>query len=284
VDRRRLLLLLAALGCAFGLVVVGVYGLAWNAGHARDVAMLHGFAALEQTRYHSLLRFIAQVPNPLPYAMFGVACIAVALWRDRTPRAVAVLVLFFGTGLTTHILKHVLATPRFAAWLGHEQIENVSWPSGHSTAAMTMALCAVLVAPPAVRAVTALLGGAFAMAVGYSTLALAWHYPSDVVAGFLVAGLWVALAVAVLQRVESEDAEPVRAVPWEPLVVVGGLGALVAAALVGAEAETVAFYAQERTTVVAGALVIAVLALVLAATVSAATGPGGRRARSAPSP
>lgn len=89
------------------------------------------------------------------------------------------------------------------------------------------------------------------------------------------------MAVAVLQRVEAAAPEPARAPPWKPLAALGGLGAIVAAALVGAEAETIARYAQEHTTMVAGALITAALALALAlvATVSVATTRGGRPAR-----
>jgi membrane-associated phospholipid phosphatase len=279
VDRRNLPLLAAA-ACALGLVAVAVLGLASDAGHARDIAMLRGFSALDQSRFSSEIRIVARAPDPLPYAIVGLLCIGVALWRRRPWRALTVGVLLVATGLTTQALKHLLAEPRFATFLGRwGQIEDVSWPSGHSTAAMTLALCAVLVSPPAVRAITALVGGAFAIGVGYATLALTWHYPSDVVGGFFVAGLWVSLAVAVLQRVEPAGAESPRSLPWEPLAVLGGLGAIAAAIVVGAEAQTIAGYARDRTTVVAGALAIAVLALALVATVSAATTRAGRRAR-----
>jgi membrane-associated phospholipid phosphatase len=277
---RRDLPLLSAVACGLGLVAVGYFGLVSAAGHARDVAMLHGFSALEQTRFYDLLNAVAVLPDPVPYALIGLACVGVALWRRRPHRAVAVAMLLVVTGLTTQLLKHVLAQPRFADWLGDgSQIENVSWPSGHSTAAMTLALCAVMVSPPAVRAITALVGGGFAIAVGYATLALVWHYPSDVVAGFFVAGLWVSLAIAVLQRVEPAAVERAEAPRWEPLAVLGAAGAVIAAVVVGSEAETFARYTQERTTVVAGAFVIAVLALALVATVSAATTRAGRPAQ-----
>jgi membrane-associated phospholipid phosphatase len=278
---RRGLPLLSAVVCGLGLVAVAIFALHSASGHARDVAILHGFSALEQTRFYDALNVVAQLPNPLPYAFAGLVCIGVALRRRRPHRAVAVGILLVATGLTTQALKHLLAEPRFADWLGgpEGQIENVSWPSGHSTAAMTLALCAVLVSPPAVRAIVALVGGTFAIAVGYATLALVWHYPSDVVAGFLVAGLWVSMAVVVLQRVEPANLEPAEAPPWEPLAVLGGVGAVVAAVVVGTEAKTFARYAQERTTVVAGAFVIAALALALVATVSAATTRAGRPAQ-----
>jgi len=242
--------------------------------------MLHGFSALDQSRFNTEIRLIAQVPDPVPYSLIGLVLIGVALARRRPYRAIAVLTLLIATGATTQLLKHALAEPRFADWLGfYGQIENASWPSGHSTAAMTLALCAVLVAPPAARGITALVGGVFAIGVGYATLALTWHYPSDVVGGFFVAGLWASLAIAVLQRVEPASSEPAHSVPWEPLAILGAFGAVVAAAIVGSEAETIARYAQERTMVVAGAFTIAVLALVLVATLSVATARGGRPAQ-----
>jgi PAP2 superfamily len=132
---------------------------------------------------------------------------------------------------------------------------------------MTLVLCAVLVAAPAWRGVIALLGGACAIGVAYATLALAWHYPSDVLAGFLLAGFWVSLAVAVLQQVEPEPVASQSVLPWEPLAVLGGLGALVSAAVVVAASEGVAQYAAGRTTLIGGALSIAALALALVTSV-----------------
>jgi hypothetical protein len=225
---------------------------------------------------HRAISFLAHLGDTLPYACAGLVCIAVALARRRGWRALAVAGLLAVTGVTTQVLKHVLAQPRLEHWLP-EQVATNSWPSGHSTAAMTLALCAILVAPPALRAVTAMLGGAFAVGVGYAVLVLGWHYPSDVLGGFLVAGLWASLAVGVLHRVEAP--EPARRPVWEPLAgLVAGAG-VVASVVLGVRADTVALYTSERPTFAAGALIIALLALVLVTTVSAASTRGAPRAR-----
>jgi membrane-associated phospholipid phosphatase len=266
-DRRHALPLVAAGACAVGLVVVGWLALDVPAAQDRDVAILHGFRGLDRPAVDNGLVTIGHIVDPVPYALGGLACIAVAIARGRRWRALAVAAALVGTGLSSQALKHAFAEQRYAPWLGFGQIDAASWPSGHATAAMTLALCAVLVAPPAWRGVVALLGGACAVAVAYATLALAWHYPSDVLAGFLLAGLWLSLAVAVLQRVEPEVAGAPRALPWEPLVAFGGVGAVVAAALVAAASEDVAQYATARTTLVVGALTIAALALALVASV-----------------
>src|SRR5919204_265367 len=163
-GRRMDLPLITAAACLVGLVLVGLFGLVWPAGHARDSAILYGFSLLWRDSTDEPLRIIARIPDPIPYAFLGSLCIGVALLRRRPSRAVAVAVLLLGTGATTQMLKHVLNAPRISQWLGPwGQVGDNSWPSGHSTAAMTLALCAVMVAPPAQRALVALFAAAIAV-------------------------------------------------------------------------------------------------------------------------
>jgi membrane-associated phospholipid phosphatase len=275
VTSRRHLPLFAAIACLVGMVVVAVVALAVPAGHVRDAAMLHGFVALDRPSLNFETKVVAHLADPLPYAVAGLLCVGVALARRRGWRALAVTALLLITGVSCQALKHLLAQPRIEAWLSvQDQISKASWPSGHSTAAMTLALCAVLVVPPALRAVTALLGGIFAVGVGYAVLVLAWHFPSDVLGGFLLAGFWTSLALAALQRVEAP--EPAQRQAWEPLVVAGGAAALVAAVVIGQRSDTAALYALERPTLVVGALAIPALALALVGTISAASTRGAR--------
>ena len=122
-----------------------------------------------------------------------------------------------------------------------------------------------------------MLGGAFAVGVAYAVLVLGWHYPSDVLGGFLVAGLWTSLAVAVLHRLEAP--EPAGRPVWEPVAGLAGGAGVVAAVVLGRARDTVALYTSERPTFAAGALTIALLALVLVTTVSAASREAHARAR-----
>ena len=275
---RRSLPLLVAFACLLGLVVVGVLALLVPAGHERDAAMLYDFVGLDQPGLRFEGNVLAHLCDTLPYACAGLVCTGVALARGRGWRALAVISLLVVTGATTQALKHMLSQPRAESWLS-VQIDATSWPSGHSTAAMTLALCAVLVAPPMLRTATALLGVAFAVGVGYAVLVLGWHFPSDVLGGFLVSGLCTSLAVAVLHRVEAP--EPAWRPAWKPL---GALGAVVtmvavAVAVLGVRGDSAALNTLVRPTFVAGALTIALLALALVTTVSAGSTPGRRPAR-----
>ncbi len=132
--------------------------------------------------------------------------------------ALAVALVMGMAPLTAETLKPLLAHPH--ARIYGDEITAASWPSGHASAATALAMCAVLVAPRHLRPTVAVLGAIFAAAVGFSLLMLAWHLPSDVVGGYLVGTLWVALAVAGLRAAEarSQVTQTWEAVfePWAP--------------------------------------------------------------------
>jgi membrane-associated phospholipid phosphatase len=270
--------LLAALACLVALAALAALERGVDAVRVRDAAVLHGFVALDRPRVHDLVVAVVHTGDPGPYAFAGLVLVVVALLRRRPWRAAAVPVLLMATGATTQVLKHAFAAPRpDTPWLG-DRIGDASWPSGHATAAMTLALCAVLVAPRALRAVTALAAGTFAVAVGYGVLVLHWHYPSDVLGGFLVAALWASLAVAGLRVVERDAPAPARGPRWAPTVAVGVAGAAAAAAAVAiaSRSDAVTLYALERPSVVAAALVIAALGIGLVSLMGAASESSGR--------
>jgi membrane-associated phospholipid phosphatase len=255
--------LLVALAGFLAMAATGLLALGSSRAHLRDAAMLHGFVALDRPRVHDAMVALVHLADPLPYVVAGAALIGWALKRGLPQRAGAVAVLLVVTGACTQALKHLLAQPRFEAWLGTNQIGEASWPSGHSTAAMTLALCAVLVAPAALRPAVAVLGGALAAGIGYAVLVLAWHFPSDVLGGFLMAGTWTAFAVAALRAVEPRRERAAPAYGWGlGAAVAAGLAAVVVAAVPRA---SVALYAAERPMVVLGVLGIAALAGALAA-------------------
>lgn len=166
------------------------------AGRA-DRAILSGFAGLHRPRVDRLASFVAHACDPRPYVVLAAIPVLVALVRRRPRVAVTVGMIMLGANLTTQLLKPLLAASRMVPVHGLA-IKAASWPSGHATAAMALALCSVLVAPARLRPIVGALMAAFAVAVSYSFLELGWHYPSDVLGGFLVAVTWSLLGVAAL--------------------------------------------------------------------------------------
>lgn len=262
---------LGAAGCLLLLALTAVAALFVPAARARDVAALHGFTLLDQPPLRQLLHDAAQLADPLPYAVAGLALLAVAVVRGRWVLAGLLPVLLVGSGATTQALKHALAHPRVAAFLGSEQISATAWPSGHATAAMTLALAAVLVAPARHRPVVALAGAAFAALVAYAVLVLAWHLPSDALGGFLVAAAWALGSTALLALVRRDDPRaPTSA--WQAAGVLALLGATAVFAAVAAAAlvHPAARVAVENASFLAVLVAVAALAAVLALGVSRA--------------
>jgi membrane-associated phospholipid phosphatase len=163
--------------------------------HLRDAVVLEDFTLLGRPRVDVLANDLLSLLDPLLYTVWALLLVATALLRRRPRVALAIAVVLPAAPGIAEVLKPLLAHPHDSVgqWVG-----PASWPSGHATAAVTLVLCALLVAPHALRPLVAALGGAFAVAVGCSLLILAWHMPSDVLGGYLLAALCVSLAVAAL--------------------------------------------------------------------------------------
>jgi membrane-associated phospholipid phosphatase len=194
----------ALIGAAAGVVLLAItYYTSRFVGFVEraDVSILRGFVFLGRPRLNVLTNIVASSCDPHQYVFLATIPILVALSRGRRRAAATILLIVLGANETTELIKPLLAAPRpIHAGLG---VAAASWPSGHATAAMSLALCAVIAAPARRRPAVAAAMAAFAIAVSYSFLELDWHYPSDVLGGFLVAMTWTLLAVAGLWTWEA---------------------------------------------------------------------------------
>ncbi len=190
--------------CLFGLVMVWVCAALVPATHVDDALLLREFTLLRHPGVDLGARFLLHLLDPTLFVIWGVAIIAFTLAQERVRTAVAIAVVLCAAPLTSETLKPLLAHPH--AIVGGVTMGAASYPSGHATAALTLVLCAVLASPPRWRTLVATIGALFALAVAVSLLILAWHMPSDVVGGFLVATLWMALAMAALRASEQRSA------------------------------------------------------------------------------
>ena len=176
------------------------------AAHLKDAVALNEFAMLSRPGLDSAANFMLHLLDPRVFVLWGIAIVSIAIAREQPRTAVAVAVVLVFAPLSAHLLKPLLAHSHDQ--VGYVHIGAASWPSGHSTAAAAIAMCAVLVSPARLRPVVAAIGTAFWLAIGFSLLMLGWHMPSDVLGGSLVAGLWVALAVAALRAYQRVHPSP----------------------------------------------------------------------------
>lgn len=100
-------------------------------------------------------------------------------WREGALHALAILVF---SHLAVQLVKRTVGRPRPSRGISCEALiaepDRFSFPSGHAAAAMSVALGYATVSPSAGAPLAML-----AIIVGFSRVALAVHYPGDVVAG-----------------------------------------------------------------------------------------------------
>ena len=284
-NPRNLIGLAGVCGVAFCVLLVLAY--ASSGARLLDASALEGFVELQGHHVEPLARRIAKLGDPGPVIVLTAGLAALAAARGRLRQAAAIVFLVGATSVSSQLLKALLAYPRDDALVFGGHVDPSAFPSGHSTAAMTLAVCAVLATPRAARPIAAGLGAILALGVGYSVATLGWHYPSDVVGGFLLATIWTLVVAAGLQaadrrwpqrvgrtRVSAALTGVVDRVA-EAGVVVIALAAVaigtVAALMVGSSRmDEVKGFASDHTAAVAVGLAVAASAALLLAGVTSA--------------
>jgi membrane-associated phospholipid phosphatase len=165
---------------------------------------VHGFAS---PRLTTLMRGLSVYGGPAGLTPIGVA-LALAFLIKRWHRgALLVVVTMAGAGLLDGLLKQSFARARPAAFFDYPLPASHSFPSGHSFfAASFFGGLAVLVSGRVrnryLQAAVWIVAVSLILLVGLSRIYLGVHYPSDVIAGYAAATVWVA-AVAFGDRLVS---------------------------------------------------------------------------------
>jgi membrane-associated phospholipid phosphatase len=191
--------LAACLCCLLGFATLAALTYGSGSFGSLDARILHRLYGYRHTDWESLAHLFYELAGPLPQVVFLAGACSIAWRRGLRRRALAAAVLVVGANVTTQLLKLAFSHPRYQPILGFWQINPTSFPSGHSTAAMSTALVYLMVVPAAWRALVVGIGGFLVLAVGGSVVLLHYHYPSDVVGGWLIAAVWF-FALAACQQ------------------------------------------------------------------------------------
>ena len=173
----------------FGLLAMQIWRL--EGGLAWDVAILNAIHSTAGPR----LDQIAQGLTPLgtKWGVFPATLLVAAKllydqrWRPLTYWLLALL----GGGLLNRFTKLWLHRLRPSLW-DHVQPSDFSFPSGHAMSSMVFVAALLLLSPQSERRWVGLVGGLFVVAIGWTRLYLGVHYPSDILAGWMLAVAWVA--------------------------------------------------------------------------------------------
>lgn len=170
----------------------------WEALDPGLLWQIHAQANQQLDRFFLLVTHIGHQWGVIPLDVALVLVFALLrCWR----LSVLVLLCTAGSGLLNSGAKWLFARPRPELWQSLTEHDSWSFPSGHAMGSSTLMLVLVLLAwsgrwrwPVLSVAVP------FAALVGFSRLYLGVHWPSDIVAGWLLAAAWVFAVFACIWR------------------------------------------------------------------------------------
>jgi membrane-associated phospholipid phosphatase len=227
-------------------------------GQWLDTAAMLG-TEVHHARLEELLSRVLNATTLTSLVLVCVIAAAVGVVRKRADLAIAAAVLVLAGNATTQLLKD---------WLPRPTLDGLTYPnslpSGHTTAAASVAFALVVVLPAALRGPAALVGAGYTAAIAIGTVWARWHRPSDIIAALLVVLAWGALAVFGVRLLRwgraAAPGRPTRLATL-PLLATAAVGvpATVIGLLVGktSEAMTAASPEPSRLTFVTGAAGIA---------------------------
>ena len=206
-GRRRARITVAVL--AIGMIALGFMAAPAIDAIDREVAAwLHAHAnpALKRA-----MQAVSAAHAPRAILAMTMILALVALWRRDIAALATVLITVLGGATLNHLLKHSIQRPRPNFGNALSGATDFSFPSGHvANATLVYGVAAALIVArlPTRRARLAVtLGAGLLVAlVGFSRIVLGAHYPSDVLAGAVVALAWLALCLAVAKRWRAKQA------------------------------------------------------------------------------
>lgn len=195
------------LGVAFAALFVPIYLFVQLADEVREQETLwFDEAILRAVNSFSsgLLDTLAVVMTQLG-GVIGVTVIAgglaLVLWgKAKRKETVILLVGVGGAALLNLLLKAFFQRDRPQLWERLVVENSYSFPSGHAMASSALALSLIVIFWPTRWRWWVVAGGfVYTLLIGLTRLYLGVHYPTDVMAGWMVSAAWVATAVVALK-------------------------------------------------------------------------------------
>lgn len=208
------------LACVVGFVLVLTFAYWVGPTERLDRSVLDAISTSTDTSTNHVAYVGFQVVNFRPtWVLVGAIAVLIALAQGRLRDAVIAAALVAGTGGLDLALKALLANPRYQPVpIGSDAYPwKDAFPSGHSAGSLAFSLAFLTVVPTSWQRRTAAAGIVFTLYISFGVLVLNYHYPSDVLGGWLLAaGWWFALLALPWFRTEAASAPPARSSPPVP--------------------------------------------------------------------
>jgi undecaprenyl-diphosphatase len=207
----RLELALRLLAGAVGLVAVfSVAGrILGNHSRGAEAALIARVAGARTSTGIDVARTLTQFGSITVLGPVVAVVAASLLVRRRLASGFGLAVATLGAVLLVNVVKVIVGRPRPSA--AHlVSVNGHSFPSGHATqsAAILLALALTLLPAGRARVVGCVAAAIAAVLIGCSRTYLGVHYPSDVVAGWMLGTSWTVLTMRLFADVRGKPSAP----------------------------------------------------------------------------
>ncbi len=168
-----------------------------------DVAILRTIHATAQPPLDAIAPILTNfgtIWGVIPASVgIGIGLLYARRWRSL----IYWLIALGGCGLISHFAKIWLHRGRPSLW-DYPPLSNFSFPSGHAMASMGFVVALIVLTWNANwRIWVWLLGSGFVASIAWTRLYLGVHYPSDVLAGWMLSVAWVIGISAIVKPLSS---------------------------------------------------------------------------------
>jgi len=169
---------------------------------------IHGIASVRMTR---MMLGITQLGSLWVLVPMGMLFVTTLLTAGRRNAALMFAIAALGATILNEVMKLYFQRRRPDAFFGYHQPRSYSFPSGHSIESacffgVMAAILTVRIRSRAARAAVWAVATILAVAVGFSRVYLGVHYPTDVLAGYAAAVIWVGTVHSVYEFLQRRRA------------------------------------------------------------------------------
>ncbi len=164
-----------------------------------DEAILTAINTTSNSFWDTFFFIITNFGGVIGVLVITLGIAALLVLRKKYKKTILLISGVAGAALINVLLKLIFERTRPDLW--HQLVveTSFSFPSGHAMASSALAFSVIaLLWNTKYRWPAVLIGAAFTILIGFSRLYLGVHYPTDILAGWCVSGLWVLLVVFAL--------------------------------------------------------------------------------------
>ena len=192
---------------AFLIFAVPVFGFAQLADEVReqdtlrfDEAVLRAVNTLATPTLDAAVIGLTQLGGPVGVVVLTAGLTGLFWFRNMRRFAAQLMVGVGGAVLLNVLLKTVFQRDRPQLWERIVTENSYSFPSGHAMASSALAFSAiVLFWPTKWRWPVLVVSLLYMLVIAFTRLYLGVHYPTDILAGWLVSGAWVAVVATIIR-------------------------------------------------------------------------------------